>query len=308
MRPGVLILLLALVAAGCATRPGDADLRLGRVARIDPISVQSDHQLGVGSVLGAVAGGALGHPSGTAGSRAVAQVLGAVGGGYAREAPQEDYPARRAGVHLTVILSNGVSVGLTQLAAEGLRTGDCVRIDGAGETARAARAPCAGAAADAAPAPSATPQADALRDELRERIRERMAREQPPAPVTVRPAAAGEASLRFGRIVRVDAVRVRAEHELGVEGVINGVSGAVLVNPVPGGDARAFADVANALGSLSASTSDILYAVPQAGQLVTVRLDNGVTVIVTQIEEEKLRAGDAVRIEGAGSTARAVRA
>jgi outer membrane lipoprotein SlyB len=88
---------------------------------------------------------------------------------------------------------------------------------------------------------------------------------------------------------------------------MNGVSGTVLGNPVPGGDARAFADVANALGSLSASTSDIIYAVPQAGQLVTVRLDNGVTVVVTQLEDAPLRAGDAVRIEGAGVSARVER-
>jgi outer membrane lipoprotein SlyB len=91
------------------------------------------------------------------------------------------------------------------------------------------------------------------------------------------------------------------------DGAMNGVSGAALGNPAGDGDARAFADVANALGSLGASTTDILYAAPQPGQLITVRLDNGVTVIVTQLEDEKLRAGDVVRIEGAGSTARAVR-
>jgi outer membrane lipoprotein SlyB len=108
-------------------------------------------------------------------------------------------------------------------------------------------------------------------------------------------------------VVRADAGVVRAEHELGLDGVMNGVSGAALGNPAGDGDARAFADVANALGSLGASTSDILYAAPQPGQLVTVRLDNGVTVIVTQLADETLRAGDVVRIEGAGSTARAIR-
>jgi outer membrane lipoprotein SlyB len=136
-----------------------------------------------------------------------------------------------------------------------------------------------------------------------------MAHGEPPAPATVsRPTPVpGEAGIRYGRIIRADAGVVRAEHELGLEGAMNGVSGAALGNPAGDGDARAFADVANALGSLGASTTDILYAAPQPGQLITVRLDNGVTVIVTQLEDEKLRAGDVVRIEGAGSTARVVR-
>ncbi len=269
------------------------------------MSLQSDHQLGVGAVLGAVAGRALGQPFATGDSRAVAQVIGALGGSYAAGALEGDYPARRPGEHVTVTLNRGVAVGIAQLGTSGLRAGDCVRIDGAGETARVVRATCVGAP----PASVPTAQADAFRDELRDRVRERMARGEPPAPVTASRAtrAPGETGIRYGRVIRADAGVVRAEHELGLEGAMNGVSGAVLGNPAGDGDARAFADVANALGSLGASTTDILYAAPQPGQLITVRLDNGVTVIVTQLEDEKLRAGDVVRIEGAGSTARAVR-
>ena len=199
-------------------------------------------------------------------------MLGALGGGYGSERLKDEYPARRPGEHLTVALNNGVAIGVTQLEAGGLRTGDCVRIDGSGETARVVRAACVGPAAKSgAPAPGAGPQADTLRDELRERVRERMARGEPPAPATTPPAARlpGEAGIRYGRVVRADAVTIRAEHELGLEGVINGVSGAALGNPLPRGDGRAFADVANALGSLSASTADVIYATPQPGQLVT---------------------------------------
>ena len=305
MRLGLLVAAAALVAAGCASRPSESDLRHGRIARVDAVSLQSDHQLGVGAVLGAVAGRALGQPFATGDSRAVAQVIGALGGSYAAGALEGDYPARRPGEHVTVTLNRGVAVGIAQLGTSGLRAGDCVRIDGAGETARVVRATCVGAP----PASVPTAQADAFRDELRDRVRERMARGEPPAPVTASRAtrAPGETGIRYGRVIRADAGVVRAEHELGLEGAMNGVSGAVLGNPAGDGDARAFADVANALGSLGASTTDILYAAPQPGQLITVRLDNGVTVIVTQLEDEKLRAGDVVRIEGAGSTARAVR-
>lgn len=309
IRTAMLVGAFVLFAAGCASPPRETDVRHGRIVRIDPVSLQSDHQLGVGSVLGTVAANALGHPGGAGSNRAVAEVLGALGGGYGSEGLKDEYPARRPGEHLTVALNNGVAVGVTQLAAGDLRTGDCVRIDGSGETARVARAACIGPAAKTgAAAPEAS--VDTLRDELRERVRERMARGEPPVPVTVPPAARlpGEAGIRYGRVVRVDAVTIRAEHELGLEGVINGVSGAALGNPLPRGDGRAFADVANALGSLSASTADVIYATPQPGQLVTVRLDNGVTVVLTQLEDETLRAGDTVRIEGAGPTARAVRA
>jgi len=300
-----LVAAAVLAAAGCASRPPEGDLRHGRVARIDPVSLQGDHQLGVGAVLGAVAARALGHSFATGDSRAVGQVVGALGGGYAGGAREGDYPSRRPGEHVTVTLNRGVAVGVARLGSSGLRAGECVRIDGAGETARVVSAPCVGAA----PAPAPAAQGEALRDELRDRLRERMGRGDAPAPVTASRVArvAGEAGIRYGRVVRADAVVIRAEHELGLEGAMNAVSGAALGNPAGDGDARAFADVANALGALSASTSDILYARPQAGQLVTVQLDNGVTVIVTQLEDEKLRAGDTVRIEGAGATARAVR-
>jgi outer membrane lipoprotein SlyB len=295
----------AALAAGCASPPAESDLRHGRVARVDAVSLQGDHQLGVGAVLGAVAARALGHSFATGDNRVVGGVVGALGGGHAGAPSESDYPARRPGEHVTVTLNRGVAVGVAQLGATGLRPGDCVRIDGAGEMARVVRAACVG------PAPAASPaaQGDALRDELRDRVRERMAQGEPPAPVTATRAARvpGETRIRFGRVVRADAVVIRAEHELGLDGAMNGVSGAALGNPSGDGDARAFADVANALGSLGASTTDILYARPQAGQLLTVRLDNGVTVIVTQLEDEKLRAGDVVRIEGAGATARAVR-
>jgi len=304
-RLGALVAATALIAAGCASRPSDGDLRHGRVARVDPVSLQGDHQLGVGAVLGAVAARALGHSFATGDSRVVGQVVGALGGGYAGGAREGDYPSRRPGEHVTVTLNRGVAVGVAQLGSSGLHAGDCVRVDGAGEAARVVSATCVGAA----PAPTPVAQSDALREELRDRLRERVAHGEPPAPVTANRALRipWEAGIRYGRVVRADAVAIRAEHELGLEGAMNAVSGAALGNPAGDGDARAFADVANALGALSASTSDILYARPQAGQLVTVRLDNGVTVIVTQLEDETLRAGDVVRIESAGATARAVR-
>lgn len=328
MRLGVIVAALSLMA-GCASQQGGAlqkpgapgvaqpsqlgetEVRYGRIARIDPVSLEGDHQLGVGHVLGAVAGGALGHQFGSGGGRMVAQVLGSVGGGYAGGAVQNKYPERRPGQHFTVTLASGVAVGVTQPAQAGLQVGDCVRIDGSGQTARVVRADCMGAQAVVAAPPRAPSQGDAFRDELRERVRERMEAERaaataPAAPEPARPL--GESQIRFGRIVRIDSVTLQGEHEVGLEGVMNGVSGAALGDPVPGGDGRAFADVANALGSVSARTSEIKYASPQPGELISVKLDNGVAVGILQPVDAELRVGDRVRIDGAGPKARVMRA
>ncbi len=249
------------------------------------MSLEGDHQLGIGHVLGAVAGGALGHQFGNGGGRMVAQVLGSLGGGYAGGVIQNKYVDRQPGQHITVTLASGVAVGVTQAAQAGLQVGDCVRIDGSGQTARVVRADCIGAQAAVAAPPPAPSQGDALRDELRERVRERMEAERAaaPAPAAAEPAVRplGESQIRFGRIVRIDSVTLQGEHEVGLEGVMNGVSGAALGDPVPGGDGRAFADVANTLGSVSARTSEIKYASPQPGELISVKLDNGIAVGIT---------------------------
>jgi outer membrane lipoprotein SlyB len=155
MRLGLLVAAAALVAAGCASRPSESDLRHGRIARVDAVSLQSDHQLGVGAVLGAVAGRALGQPFATGDSRAVAQVIGALGGSYAAGALEGDYPARRPGEHVTVTLNRGVAVGIAQLGTSGLRAGDCVRRRRGRDRAR--RAPRVGATPAPAPAQADAP-------------------------------------------------------------------------------------------------------------------------------------------------------
>ncbi len=313
MRLAAMIPALALLA-GCAqqgglggkpgvpqAKAGETEIRYGRIARIDPVSLDGDHQLGVGHILGAVAGGALGHQFGNGNGRIAAQVLGSLAGGYVGGQVQNKYVDRQPGQHITVTLNSGVAVGITQPAATGLAVGDCVRIDGSGPSARVVRAECVGPPPAAPPAPPAS-------DGLRERVRERMAREQgaaaPPAANTPPALPLGETEIRMGRIVRIDPVTLRSEHDSGFEGAMNGVSGAALGHPVPGGDANAFAQVAGTLGRAGPDSANILYASPQAGQLVSVRLDNGVAVAITQPADPRLRVGERVRIVGAGPGAR----
>jgi outer membrane lipoprotein SlyB len=143
----VLALCFALLVAisGCATNPdvavvGEEPVRYGTIVQIEPVELEGDHQLGLGAILGAAAGGLLGSHIGFGFGRDVATVAGAIGGGYAGNAVQNRYADKRAGQQITVRLGNGVLVAVTQPADPNLRIGDRVRIAGAGESARAVRA------------------------------------------------------------------------------------------------------------------------------------------------------------------------
>jgi outer membrane lipoprotein SlyB len=133
--------LLCLVSA-CAAQPeqgGESEVRYGRVTRIEAVSLEGDHHLGLGAIFGAVAGGGLGHQIGGGTGRDVATVAGALGGAYAGNAVQNKYADRQPGQHVIVQLNNGVAVGITQPVDPSLRVDDRVRIDGSGTNARVVR-------------------------------------------------------------------------------------------------------------------------------------------------------------------------
>ena len=58
MLAGVLTVLLV---ASCAHSPtlGETEVRQGRITRIDEVSLEGDHQLGLGAIVGGIAGGVL---------------------------------------------------------------------------------------------------------------------------------------------------------------------------------------------------------------------------------------------------------
>ena len=136
----VALLVTLLTAAGVAAQQmGEDEVRFGRIERIDPVSLEGDHHLGLGMVVGAVAGGVLGHQFGGGTGRDVLTVMGTLGGGLLGRRVQNKYTDRRAGQHIIVKVNNGVAVGITQPADPALRVGDKVRIDGSGADARVAR-------------------------------------------------------------------------------------------------------------------------------------------------------------------------
>ena len=137
-------LVCTLAVTGCASDAalapvGEDSVRFGNVVRIDPVELEGDHQLGLGAVIGAAAGGLLGNQIGHGSGRDVATVIGVIGGGVAGNTIQNRYLDKRAGQHIVVELDNRVQIAVTQPADPDLRVGDRVRIDGAGQHARVIR-------------------------------------------------------------------------------------------------------------------------------------------------------------------------
>ncbi len=143
--PLVLALVTAL-AGGCAelgslggTKYGETDgtvssqsERDGTIATLEKIQVDDKYKLGVGTAVGAVAGGLLGAGVGDSTTATVAgAVIGGVAGTYA-----ESKLAKKDAQRITVNMVTGGRVTITQPVDDRLRQGMKVRVEGSGESAR----------------------------------------------------------------------------------------------------------------------------------------------------------------------------
>lgn len=140
------LFVLVALAAGCAdtgglggTKYGETSStearqtdRDGTIAQLEDISVDDKYKLGVGTVVGAVAGGLLGAGAGdSTTATAAGAVLGGVAGTYA-----ESKIAKKNAQRVTVDMVTGGRVTITQPADARLREGLAVRVEGSGESAR----------------------------------------------------------------------------------------------------------------------------------------------------------------------------
>ena len=145
-RRAVPLLILAALVGGCAdmgslggTKYGDAGSavasqseRDGTIATLENLEVDDKVKLGVGTAVGAVAGGLLGAGVGDSTTATVAgALLGGVAGTYA-ESKIHKQDAQR----VTVNMATGGSVTITQPMDGRLREGMAVRVEGSGESAR----------------------------------------------------------------------------------------------------------------------------------------------------------------------------
>ncbi len=119
----------------------------------------------------------------------------------------------------------------------------------------------------------------------------------------------GAEPVRYGVITRIEPIELEGDHQLGLGAIIGGAAGAVLGHQFGGGTGRDVATVIGAIGGgLAGNTVQNRYADRRAGQHLFVRLDNGVTVALTQPADPALRVGDHVFVEGRGVGARVIRA
>ncbi len=106
--------------------------RRGTVATVENIQVDSDYKLGVGTAVGAVAGGILGSAVGDSKTAtAVGAVLGGIAGTYGETKVRNKTVQR-----VTVDMRSGGRVTIVQPVDSRLSAGMPVRVEGSGEDAR----------------------------------------------------------------------------------------------------------------------------------------------------------------------------
>lgn len=145
-RTAVSMIALMLVLSGCAelgnlggakygetgTASSIQSERDGKIIQMENIKVDEDYKLGVGTAVGAVAGGLLGAGIGDG---KTATVVGAVVGGAAGTYAESKLKQKEA-QRIVVEMSTGGRVTVTQPPDSRLREGNQVRIEGSGESAR----------------------------------------------------------------------------------------------------------------------------------------------------------------------------
>jgi outer membrane lipoprotein SlyB len=139
----VAALFFAVSLSACASSgdgnggPGEMEIRTGRVEQITLTQMQTNHDTGIGAVLGGVGGAALGSLVGGGTGRDVAMVAGALGGalgGNYMEKKHYDQP--KEAEQVIVRMNNGVLVSVTQPINQSLAKGMKVFIEGTGNEAR----------------------------------------------------------------------------------------------------------------------------------------------------------------------------
>ena len=139
MKKTLAVLSLSALLAACAApgpQPGEMEIRRGVIEQITAVQIQTDHQPGVGAILGGAAGIGIGSLIGGGTGRDVAMVAGAIAGGLVGNEVQKKHDQPIAGQQIIVRMSNGVLVSVTQPVNPVLRQGQRVYIEGNGNSAR----------------------------------------------------------------------------------------------------------------------------------------------------------------------------
>jgi len=122
---------------GGNSAPGEMEIRTGVVEQVTETQVQTNHDTGVGAILGGLGGVALGSLIGRGTGRDVAMIAGALAGGVGGNyAEQRQYDKPQEAQQIIVRMKSGVLVSVTQPVNAELKPGSKVYIEGQGAGAR----------------------------------------------------------------------------------------------------------------------------------------------------------------------------
>ncbi|PXX54688.1 outer membrane lipoprotein SlyB [Pseudomonas sp. LAMO17WK12:I10] len=137
------ITLVSLVLGACAAvgpgggGAGETEIRSGKIEQIAPTQMQTNHDSGVGAILGGLAGVGIGSLIGQGTGRDVAMVAGALagaaGGNYVEK---KKYDQPKEAQQIIVRVKSGMLVSVTQPINPALNKGMNVYIEGTGNEAR----------------------------------------------------------------------------------------------------------------------------------------------------------------------------
>jgi outer membrane lipoprotein SlyB len=111
---------------------------------------------------------------------------------------------------------------------------------------------------------------------------------------------------RYGRIARVEIVQVDDDYRFGVGTAVGAVAGGIIGSNIGGGSGNTLATVLGAVAGGVAGTAIESKTRKQQAQQVTVDMDTGGRLVITQPIDSRLRSGMRARVEGSGDTARVV--
>jgi len=121
------------------------------------------------------------------------------------------------------------------------------------------------------------------------------------------PSQTGMQTILYGVVERIEPTTISDDKHPGVGAIVGAVGGGLLGSLIGGGTGR---DVAIAVGAIGGAVAGHQVAKKydtEPGSIVTVRLDSGVLVEVTQPVSANLNVGDKVMIQGQGEDARVTR-
>jgi outer membrane lipoprotein SlyB len=115
----------------------------------------------------------------------------------------------------------------------------------------------------------------------------------------------GAEEVRQGVVTRIDPVEIKGHDDLGLGAILGAAAGGLVGSQIGSGGGSTVATVLGVLGGGFAGSKLQNNVIDRKdGENIFVRLNNGVTIAVTQPMNVDLRIGDRVYVEGQGQDAR----